>query len=153
MEELTTEKLLLGSGKKFLPNKCTTNHLTKIVMEEYENPHSPAFGKNANTVRQIVLTKFPEYKKVLTSSLTEKILESSSTTYSTTQKPRQNKHFRGMSFYSPHPHYKWHVDLQDMTIFRKAANLRKSDAHNFMLVCVDDFSNYIMVKLIKIKEW
>ena len=38
-----------------------------------------------------------------------------------------------------------------MTIFRKAVNKSKADAYNFMLICVDDFSNYIMVELIKNK--
>ena len=39
-----------------------------------------------------------------------------------------------------------------MTLFRKAAGQDKKDAYNFMLVCVDDFSNYIMVELIKNKR-
>ena len=50
------------------------------------------------------------------------------------------------------PYYRWHVDLQDMTIFRKAVNKSKADAYNFMLICVDYFSNYFMVELIKNKH-
>ena len=61
----------------------------------------------------------------------------------------KNKHFFGMSFYSPHPHHRWHVDLQDMSIFRKS-NI--STMYNFMLVCVDNFSNYIMIKLLRDKK-
>ena len=33
-----------------------------------------------------------------------------------------------------------------MTMFRKAAGLNKQDALNYVLVCVDDFSNYFMVE-------
>ena len=39
-----------------------------------------------------------------------------------------------------------------MTIFRKSFNVDKKDAFNFMLICVNDFSNYIMVNLIKDKK-
>ena len=55
----------------------------------------------------------------------------------------------GTSFYSPHPHHRWHIDLQDMSIFKKS-NI--STMYNFMLVCVDDFSNYIMIKLLRDKK-
>ena len=57
-----------------------------------------------------------------------------------------------MSFYFTHPHYRWHVDLQDMLIFRQAVNLQRQDANNFLLICVDDFSNYFMVEPIKDKK-
>ena len=57
----------------------------------------------------------------------------------------KNKYFCGTSFYSNHPHYRWHVDLQDMSIFKKS---KISTRYDFMLICVDDFSNYIMVRLL-----
>ena len=98
------------------------------------------------------IEKHPEFRSQLTNALTRKILEKACTTYSITRKPRKNKYFHGTSFYSAHPHYRWHVDLQDMTLFRKAASQDRKDAYNFMLVCVDDFSNYIMVELIKNKR-
>ena len=63
----------------------------------------------------------------------------------------KNKFFHSTSFYSTHPHYRWHVDLQDMVIFRRSLDIAKKDAYNFMLICVDDFSNYLMVDLIKDK--
>ena len=57
-----------------------------------------------------------------------------------------------MSFYSPHPHYRWHVNLQDMTIFKRAGKRsKKGTEYNFVLVCVDDFSNFFMIELIKNK--
>ena len=48
-----------------------------------------------------------------------------------------------------HPHHRWHVDLQDMSVFKKS---KISSTYNFMLVCVDDFSNYIMIKLLQNKR-
>ena len=44
------------------------------------------------------------------------------------------------------------MDLQDMSLFRTAAGLKRVDAFNFLLVCVDDFSNYIMVKPLRNKQ-
>ena len=81
------------------------------------------------------------------------VLENHSSTYSTTRTTTQPKAFRGTSFYSPQPHYRWHIDLQDMTIFKKAGKAsKKGVAYNFMLICVDDFSNFFMVELIKNKR-
>ena len=37
-------------------------------------------------------------------------------------------------------------------MFRKAAGLKKQDALNYLLVCVDDFSNYFMVEAVKNKQ-
>ena len=95
------------------------------IIKEHEDPSSPAFGKNAQTVRRIIDKKYPKFHGHLTNKLTKNILEQSSTTYSITRKPRKSKFFHGTSFYSMHPHYRWHIDLQDMTIFRKAAGLKK----------------------------
>ena len=72
-----------------------------------------------------------------------------STMYLRTRLVNKNKHFFGTSFYSPHPHHRWHIDLQDMSIFKKS-NI--STMYTFMLVCVDDFSNYIMIKLLRDKK-
>ena len=69
--------------------------------------------------------KYPKFQGHLTNKFTKNFLEQSSITYSITRKPRKNKFFHGTSFYSMHPHYRWHIDLQDMTIFRKAAGLKK----------------------------
>ena len=38
-----------------------------------------------------------------------------------------------------------------MSLFREAVGLKREDAFNFLLVCVDDFSNYIMVEPLKNK--
>ena len=81
------------------------------------------------------------------------VLENHSSTYSTTRTTTQPKTFKGVSFYSPHPHYRWHTDLQDMTIFKKAGKAsKKGVVYNFMLICIDDFSNFFMVGLIKNKR-
>ena len=48
-----------------------------------------------------------------------------------------------------HLHHRWHIDLQDMSVFKKS---KISSMYNFMLVCVDDFSNYIMIKLLHNKK-
>ena len=74
-----------------------------------------------------------------------KILEELSTTYSKTHQTKMNKFFFGTSFCSNHPHFRWHVDLQDMSIFKHS---HISGRYNFMLICVDDFSNYIMTCLL-----
>ena len=91
------------------------------------------------------------HKKLITNKLVQTTLESVSSTYSRTRKVNKNKFFHGTSFYSTHPHYRWHIDLQDMTIFRKSFDIVKKDTYNFMLICVDNFSNYLMVDLIKDK--
>ena len=89
--------------------------LIDIVSNEYEDTSSPAFGKNAATVRNILLRKYPQYKNQLTPAFVRSMLETHSPAYSTTRvTTQQPKSFRGTSFYSPHPHYRWHVDLQDM---------------------------------------
>ena len=72
--------------------------------------------------------------------------------YSNTRHLNKNKYFHGTSFYSPHPHHRWHVDLQDMSLFRKAAGLKRGDAFYFLLVCVHDFSNYIMIEPLRNKR-
>ena len=119
MEELT------GSGEKTISKKPFEELRRKTLIKEYENPSSPAFGKNAQTVQRNLLRKYAKFRGYLTNKLSRNILEQSSTTYSITRKPCKNKYFHGTSFYSTHKHYRWHVDLQDMTIFRKAARLKK----------------------------
>ena len=37
-------------------------------------------------------------------------------------------------------------------MFRKAAGLNKQVSFNYLLVCVDDFSNYFMVEVVKNKQ-
>ena len=122
------------------------------IIKEYENPDLVAFGKSSQIVRNVILRKYPKFKDHLTEKLMRNMLKRFSTTYSITRKLKRNKYFHGTSFYSTHPHYRWHVDLQDMTMFRKAVGLRRQDAFNFLLVCVDDFSNYFMVEAIKNKQ-
>ena len=74
-------------------------------------------------------------------------LEEMSSVYSRTRKVK--KAIFLTSFYSTHPHYRWHIDLQDMSIFKKS---KKASGFNFMLICVDDFNNYFMVKLLQNKK-
>ena len=145
MEELTKRK------------KGRLGHfLVDLVVNEYENTSSPAFGKSSNVVRDILLRKFPQEKKNLTPSFVRNALERHSTTYATTrivQTARKKRQFDGTSFYSRHPHHRWHVDLQDMTIFKRAGKLsKKGTTYSFMLVCVDDFSNFLMVELLPNKR-
>ena len=140
---------LIGGGKK---RKLDTT-LIDIVSNEYEDTSSPAFGKNATTVRSILLKQFPQYKERLTPAFVRSTLETHSPAYSTTRVTMQPKSFRGTSFYLPHPHYRWHINLQDMTIFKKAGKKsKKGTEYNFMLVCVDDFSNFFMIELLKNKR-
>ena len=110
--------------------------------------------KNAATVRNVLLRKYPQYKNQLTPAFIRSTLETHSPAYSATRvTTQQPKSFRGTSFYSPHPHYRWHIDLQDMTIFKRAGKRsKKGTEYNFMLVCVDDFSNFFMIELIKNKH-
>ena len=128
--------------------------LIDIVSNEYEDTSSPAFGKNAATVRNVLLRKYLQYKNQLTPAFVRSTLETHSPAYSTTRvATQQPKSFRGMSFYSPHPHYRWHINLHDMTIFKRAGKRSKKwTEYNFMLVCVDDFSNFFMIELIKNKR-
>ena len=130
-----------------MTNKSSSSQITKksfqksmeeMLVKEYEDTYSPTFGKNSQTVKRVVLRKYPKFKGHLTDKFTRDTLNRLSTTYSTTRTLRRNKHFHGTSFYSTHPCYHWHVDLQDMSIFRQTANLRRQDANNFLLVCVDD---------------
>ena len=140
IEELT---YLAGGGKK--RKLDATSSLIDIVSNEYEDTSSPAFGRNAATLRDVLLRKYPQYKKLLTPAFVRSTLETHSPTYSTMRVTMQPKTFRGTSFYSPHPHYRWHVDLQDMTIFKRAGKRsKKGTEYNFMPVCVDDFSNFFM---------
>ena len=81
-------------------------------------------GKCPNSTKDST-KKSPKFQGHLTNKLTKNIMEQSSTTYSMTRKPRKSKFFHGTNFYSMHPHYRWQIDLQDMTIFRKAAGLKK----------------------------
>ena len=146
MEELT---YLAGGGKK----RKLDATLIDIISNKYEDTSSPAFGRNAATVRDMLLRKYPQYKKQLTPSFVRSTLEMHSPTYLTMRVTTQPKSFRGTSFYSPHPHYRWHVDLQDMTIFKRAGKKsKKGTEYNFMLVCVDDFSNFFMIELLKNKR-
>ena len=138
MEELTKKK---------------KGNLIDLVISEYENTSSPAFGKNATAVREILLRKYPTEKKILTPAFVKNALEKHSSTYATTRVVQRRKQFSGTSFYSRHPHHRWHVDLQDMTIFKKAGKLsKKGTVYSFMLVCVDDFSNFLMVELLPNKK-
>ena len=116
-------------------------------MDAYQDTNSPAFSKSANMVRAILANKFP--KLHFTNHFIKDTLNELSTMYSRTRLVIKNKHFFGTSFYSPHPHHRWHIDLQGMSIFKKS-NI--STMYNFMLVCVDDFSNYIMIKLSRDKK-
>ena len=145
MEELT---YLIGGKKKLDAT------LIDIVSNEYKDTSSPAFGKNAATVRNVLLRKYPQYKNQLTPAFVRSTLETHSPAYSTTRvATQQPKSFRGTSFYSPHPHYRWHINLQDMTIFKRAGKRsKKGTEYNFMLVSVDDFSNFFMIELIKNKQ-
>ena len=148
MEELT---YLAGGGIK--RKLDTTSSSIDIVSNEYEDTSSPAFRRNAATVRDVLLRKYPQYKKLLTPAFVRSTLETHSPTYSTTRVTTQPKSFRGTSFYSLHPHYRWHVDLQDMTIFKRAGKRsKKGTEYNFMLMCVDDFSNFFMIELLKNKH-
>ena len=96
MEELT------GFGNKKTIKKSFEKTIKDTIIKEYEDPSSPAFGKNAQTVRRIIPKKHPKFHGHLTNKLTKNILEQSSTTYSITRKPCKSK-FHGMSFYSMHP--------------------------------------------------
>ena len=78
------------------------------IIREYEDPNSPAFGKSSQIVRKVLLQKYPAFRKDLTEKLAIKL--------------KKSKFFHGTSFYSTHPHYRWHVDLQDMTIFRNQSS-------------------------------
>ena len=145
MEELTG-----GGGARrrriVAPRHKKNNNLQSLkthIIDAYQDTNSPAFSKSANTVRAVLANKFP--KLHFTNRFVKDTLNELSTTYSRTRLVNKNKHFFGTSFYSPHPHHRWHVDLQDTSIFRKS-NI--STMYNFMLVCVDDFSNYIMIKLL-----
>ena len=91
--------------------------MEKMLTAKYENPKSPAFGKNSQTIKKAVVRKYPHFKGYLTDKFTQNVLERLSMTYSTMRKLKRNKYFHSMSLYSTHPHYRWHVVLQDMTIF------------------------------------
>ena len=145
MEELTGRGAAHRSIAQHKKNNLQS--LKRHVMDAYQDTNSPAFSKSANTVRVILANKFP--KLHFNNCFVKDTLNKLSTMYSRTRLVNKNKHFFGTSFYSPHPHYRWHIDLQDMSIFRKS-NI--STMYNFMLVCVDNFSNYIMIKLLRDKK-
>ena len=154
MEELTghEKRTTTNKSSSLITKKSFQKSMEEMLVKEYEDTDSPAFGKNSQTVKRVVLRKYPKFKGHLTDKFTRDTLYRLSTTYSTTRTLRRNKHFHGTSFYSTHSHYHWHVDLQNMSIFRQAVNLRRQDANNFLLVCIDDFSNYFMVEPIKDKK-
>ena len=127
--------------------KTNLQSLKKHVMDAYQDTNSPAFSKSANTVHAVLANKFP--KLHFTNRFVKDTLNELSTTYLRTRLVNKNKHFFGTSFHSSHPHHRWHIDLQDMSILKKS-NI--STMYNFMLVCVDDFSNYIMIKLLQDKK-
>ena len=146
---------LYGGGGNAVNNKNDEKIIKKMkttITDNYHDPTSSAFEKSAQLVRQIVLKNLDaKHKHLLTLRLVRDTLERS-IAYSITRHLNKNKYFHGTSFYSPNPHHRWHVDLQDMSLFRKAAGLKRGDAFNFLLVCVDDFSNYIMVKPLRNKQ-
>ena len=137
-----------------MPSLKQIKELQDAIICENEDPNSPAFGKTATTVRCIITKKFPLLKDHITDKLIRTTLDQNSFTYSRTRKVKKNKFFHGTSFYSIYPpNNRWHVDLLDMVIFKKALLHidKKKMAYNFMFICVDDFSNYIMVELLKDK--
>ena len=144
-------KELMGSGgahRRIARHKRNNlQSLKRHVINMYQDTNSPAFSKSANMVHAVLANKFP--KLHFTNRFVKDTLNELSTTYLRTRLVNKNKHFFGTSFYSPQPHHGWHVDLQDMSIFKKS-NI--STMYNFMLVCVDDFSNYIMIKLLRDKK-
>ena len=95
------------------------------------------------------MKKHPSLITGISDKTVRNILEQQSTTYSYTRVIRKSKHFFSTSFYSNHPHHCWHVDLQDLSIFKEA---ELSNRFNFMLICIDDFSNYVMVRLLRDKR-
>ena len=139
MEELT------GMGRKKERDVKHKEKIEQLIICKYEDPSSPAFGKTASTVKRVVLKKHPTLINGVSDKRVRQILEEQFTTYARTKVTKQNKSFFSTSFYSNHPHYRWHVDLQDMSIFK---HLRLADRFNLMLICIDDFSNYMMVKLL-----
>ena len=160
MEELTSHGVVKAptrinktSIKKKMPSLKRIKELQDAIICEYEDTDSLAFGKTATSVCHIITKKFPLLKDHITDKLIRTTLEQNSSTYSKTRKVKKNKFFHGTSFYSTQPHYQWHVHPQDMVIFKKALLPidKKKMAYNFMLICVDKFSNYIMVELLKDK--
>ena len=140
MEELT------GGGRCIVARHKKNNNLQSLkrhVIDAYQGTNSPAFSKSANTVHAVLANKFP--KLHFTNRFIKDTLNELSATYSRTRLVNKNKHFFGVSFYSPHPHHRLDVDLQDMSILKKS-NI--STMYNFMLACVDNFGNYIMIKLL-----
>ena len=115
------------------------------ITGSYHDPTFPAFRKSAQLVKQIVLKNLDaKHKHLLTLRLVRDMLECS-IAYPNMRHINKSKYFHGTSFYFPHPHHRWHLDLQDMSLFREVVGLKRKDAFNFLLVCVNDFSNYIMV--------
>ena len=144
MEELTG-----GMGPRWTKRERARKKIKQLIIREYEDPSSPAFGKTASVVKRVALKKHPALIDGVLDKRVCQILEEQSTTYFRTRVTKRNKSFFGTSFYSNHPHYRWHVDLQDMSIFKCS---RLADRFNFMLICIDDFSKYMMVKLLHNKR-
>ena len=149
MKELTGCVPLLKTRKKI--NNNHKKKIKDIIIKEYGDPDSVAYGKNSQTVRKVLHRKYLKFKD-LTEKFTRGTLKKFSTTYSITRKLKRNKFSHGTSFYSTHPHYRWHIDLQDMTMFRKVAGLNKQGSLHYLLVCINDFSNYFIVEVVKNKQ-
>ena len=143
MEELP----IIGKGvvAKKKPNQKKLRKIKKMIIHEYEGMGSPAFSKSLSVVKRLLLKKHPSLFFNVSDNFVKDTLEEQSSTYSRTRVCQKNKYFFGTSFYSNHLHYRWHLDLQDMSIFKRS---KISTRYNFMLICVDDFSNYIMVRLL-----
>ena len=85
LDEAATTTTVVGAGKKKERKKgLPDNLLIDLVIREYEDVTSPAFGRNAATVRSILLRKYPGDKLRLTPAFVRTILESHSSTYSMT---------------------------------------------------------------------
>ena len=116
MEELP----IIGKGVKKKPNQKKLRKIKKMIIHEYEDMASPAFSKSSSVVKRVLLKKHPSLFFNVSDNFVKDTLEEQSSTYSRTRVRQKNKYFFGTSFYSNHPHYRWHVDLQDMSIFKKS---------------------------------
>ena len=112
MEELP----IIGKGvvAKKKPNQKKLRKIKKMIIHEYEDMASPAFSKSSSVVKRVLLKKYPSLFFNVSDNFVKDTLEEQSSTYSRTRVHQKNKYFFGTSFYSNHPHYRWHVDLQDM---------------------------------------
>ena len=114
-----------------------------------KTPLPPLLVKRPAPSRELLSRSTPALMDGVLDKRVRQILEEQSTTYSRMRVTKRNKSFFSTSFYSNHPHYKRHVDLQHMSIFKRS---RLADHFNFMLICIDNFSNYMMVKLLHDKR-